>query len=67
VTTAAAEARDEEGHHGDLDDDDDGAVDVDEDLEKRIAKELAAIKRPRREQTFGMTHFLLFSMSESTD
>jgi hypothetical protein len=54
VTTAAAEAGDEEGHHGDSDDDDDGAVDAEEDLEKQIAKELAAIKRPRREQTLGM-------------
>ena len=36
------------------DDSDDG--EVDEDLEKQIAKELAVIKRPRREQRFGTLH-----------
>jgi len=49
--TAVAEASDEEGH----DDSDDGAVgdDVEEDFEKQIAKELATIKRPRKEQRFA--------------
>ena len=49
--TAAAEASDEESHG---DPDDAAAVDVEEDLEKQIAKELATIKRPRKEQQFGM-------------
>jgi tRNA acetyltransferase TAN1 len=48
--TAAAEASDEESHG----DPDGAAVDVEEDLEKQIAKELAMIKRPRKEQQFGM-------------
>ena len=61
--TAAAEASDEESH-GDLDG---AAVDVEEDLEKQIAKELATIKRPRKEQRFGMssTHVRV-QTSEST-
>ncbi|KAH9994762.1 hypothetical protein BJV77DRAFT_1098134 [Russula vinacea] len=45
--SAAVEADDEEGHN----DPDDG--EVEEDLEKQIAKELAVIKRPRREQRFA--------------
>jgi len=55
--TAVAEASDEEGH----DDSDDGAVgdDVEEDFEKQVAKELATIKRPRKEQRFGMSRFTL--------
>jgi hypothetical protein len=36
VTTAAAEAGDEEDHHGDSDA---NAVDIEEDFEKQIAKE----------------------------
>jgi len=61
--TAAAEAIDEESHG----DSDDAAIDVEEDLEKQIAKELATIKRPRKEQRFGMslTH-LRVQTSEST-
>jgi len=55
MTTAAAEVGDEEGHHGDSGI---SAVDVEDDFEKQIAKELAAIKRPRREQRFGMSHCL---------
>jgi len=49
--TAVAEASDEEGH----DDSDDGAIgdEVEEDFEKQVAKELAAIKRPRKEQQFA--------------
>lgn len=49
---------DEEVHHGDSYV---SPVDVEEDVEKQIAKELATINRPRREQTFGMAHFLLYS------
>ena len=65
--TAAAEASDEESHG----DPGDAAVDVEEDLEKQIAKELATIKRPRKEQQFGMFMFLSLLMvrvetSEST-
>jgi len=44
------EADDDASHAGS----DDG--EVEEDLEKQIAKELASIKRPRREQRFGMLH-----------
>ena len=47
---ASAEA-DDEGSHNDPDD-----GEVEEDLEKQIAKELAVIKRPRREQRFGTSH-----------
>jgi len=47
--TAAAGGSDEESHG----DSDDAAVDVEEDLEKQIAKELATIKRPRKEQIFA--------------
>lgn len=59
----AAEGSDEDSHG----DSDDAAVDVEEDLEKQIAKELATIKRPRKEQTFGMslTHVRV-QTSEST-
>ncbi len=55
--TAVAEASDEEGH----DDSDDGAVgdEVAEDFEKQVAKELATIMRPRKEQRFGMSPFTL--------
>lgn len=49
---------DEEGHHGDSDV---SPVGVEEDFEQQIAKELATIKRPRRDQIFGMSHFLLSS------
>jgi len=42
----AVQADDDEGHA----DSDDG--EVEEDLEKQIAKELASIKRPRKEQRF---------------
>jgi tRNA acetyltransferase TAN1 len=47
--SASVEA-DEKGHN----DPDDG--EVEEDLEKQIAKELAVISRPRREQRFGTLH-----------
>ena len=49
---AAVEADDEESHN-----DPDGG-EVEEDLEKQIANELAFIKRPRREQRFGKFHIL---------
>ena len=48
---AGADGDDDEGHA----DSDDGEV-LEEDLEKQIAKELASIKRPRKEQMFGMLH-----------
>ena len=35
-------------------DSDDG--ELEEDLEKQVAKELASIKRPRQERKFGMSH-----------
>jgi tRNA acetyltransferase TAN1 len=47
-----AETNDKEVH-GDSDDGD--AVDVEEDFEKQLAKELATIKRPRKERRFGMS------------
>ena len=55
--TAVAEASDEEGH----DDSDGGAIgdEVEVDFEKQVAKELATIKRPRKEQRFGMSRFTL--------
>jgi len=54
----AREAGDEDGH----DNSDDGTAE-EEDLEKQMAKELASIKRPRREQRFDQhtlcdLHFL---------
>lgn len=36
------------------DDDDDGGAD---DIEKQIAKEVASMKRPRKETRFGMSTF----------
>ena len=48
--SAAVEASDDESHA----DADDG--EVEEDLEKQVARELASIKRPRKEQKFGMLH-----------
>jgi hypothetical protein len=48
--SATVEADDGESHA-----DADGG-EVEEDLEKQIAKELASIKRPRKEQRFGMLH-----------
>jgi hypothetical protein len=44
-------------------DPDDGGVEVD--LEKQIAKEVAFIKRPRREQRFGTLHTLSAWVQES--
>ena len=49
------------GDQDDHGDSDVSPVDVEDDFEKQIAKELATIKRPRREQTFGTAHFLLWS------
>jgi len=48
--STAVEANDDQSHP----DPDDG--EVEEDLEKQISKELASIKRPRREQRFGTSH-----------
>ena len=48
--SAAVGADDDESHAAS-----DGG-EVEEDLEKQIAKELASIKRPRKEQMFGMLH-----------
>jgi hypothetical protein len=44
-------------------DPDHGGVEVD--LEKQIAKEVAFIKRPRREQRFGTLHTLSAWVQES--
>ncbi|KAI0272169.1 hypothetical protein BGY98DRAFT_1002353 [Russula aff. rugulosa BPL654] len=46
-TAAAVEADDDESHAGS------DVGEVEEDLEKQIAKELASIKRPRKEQRFA--------------
>lgn len=51
--SAAVEAYGGECH---ADSDDDGGGEAEVDLEKQIAKELASIKRPRKEQRFGMLH-----------
>jgi hypothetical protein len=49
--STAVEANDDDESHADAD-----GGEVEEDLEKQIAKELASIKRPRKERTFGMLH-----------
>ena len=51
VSAAAAVEGDDDESHADSD-----VGEVEEDLEKQIAKELASIKRPRKEQMFGMLH-----------
>lgn len=43
------------GRRKDADEDEDDAdEDEDEDIEKQIAKEMSSMKRPRKEQRFGM-------------
>lgn len=60
--SAAVEADGGESHADS--DDDDGEAEVD--LEKQIAKELASIKRPRKEQRFGMLHPTFVRMIRET-